>query len=123
MSPHDTPEAVEAMALGVERTFYSEAAAMLRRLHQRAVDAERERDEARADAAHTAEQLMQDILRARADALREAVGIANERGAWASNDLDADSLKDRLEANGRMDMAKEIATAILALIPKETPHD
>ena len=43
---HDTPEAVEAMALDVERTFYSDAAGMLRRLHQRAVAAERERDEA-----------------------------------------------------------------------------
>lgn len=37
---HDTPEAVEAMALGVERTFYSDGGAMLRRLLKRAVDAE-----------------------------------------------------------------------------------
>ena len=44
---------------------------------------------------------------------REACAlIAVERGAWASNDADAESLVDRLEARGRMDMASEIAAAI-----------
>jgi hypothetical protein len=51
---------------------------------------------------------------ARADEREACARIANERGAWASNDADADSLVDRLEANGRMDMAKEIAAAIRA---------
>lgn len=44
---------------------------------------------------------------------REACAlIAVERGAWASNDADAESLVDRLEARGRMDMASEIVAAI-----------
>lgn len=48
-----------------------------------------------------------------AEAMREAAArAAAERGAWASNDLDADSLVDRLEARGRMDMASEVRDAI-----------
>lgn len=46
MTQHDTPEAVEARAAYLERDpRFTNAAAMLRRLHQRAVEAERERDE------------------------------------------------------------------------------
>lgn len=128
--------------------LFKETAAMLRRLHARAEAAERERDDLqstfnvrwqadmRAIKRWQAESkgrdlkwpdhvdlvcwLAEQLATARADALREAIGIANERGSWASNDLDADSLKDRLEANGRMDMAKEIAAAILALINHPT---
>jgi hypothetical protein len=56
-----------------------------------------------------------EVVRVAVEKEREAcIAIANERGAWASNDADAESLVDRLEANGRMDMAKEIAAAIRA---------
>lgn len=52
---------------------------------------------------------------AAAEAMREAcANVAAERGAWASNDADAESLVDRLEARGRMDAASEIAAAIRA---------
>lgn len=47
--------------------------------------------------------------------MEQAALIAAERGAWASNDADAESLVDRLEARGRMDAAGEIAAAIRAL--------
>ena len=53
---------------------------------------------------------------ARREGMEACMAIARERGAWASNDTDADNLKDRLEANGRMDMASEIAAAIRALL-------
>lgn len=49
---------------------------------------------------------------ARREGMEAAARIAAERGAWASNDADAESLVDRLEARGRMDMASEIAAAI-----------
>lgn len=68
------------------------------------------------DAAHA--QAARDAQEARAQARREgmeaAARIAAERGAWASNDADAESLVDRLEARGRMDAASEIASAIRA---------
>ena len=54
MTQHDTPDAVEAMAARIgcqiDPTLYG-GDAMLRRLHQRAMDAERERDEAIAESA------------------------------------------------------------------------
>lgn len=45
---HDTPEAVERMVYALENSDCYQAAAMLLRLHQRALDAERERDGANA---------------------------------------------------------------------------
>lgn len=46
---------------------------------------------------------------ARKAALREAAAVVSERGAWASNDADAES----------MSMAAECRAAILALIKRE----
>jgi hypothetical protein len=56
-----------------------------------------------------------------AEALRQAaMNTAAERYAWASNDLDSDSMLDRLEAKGRMDMATEIRLAIAEMpIPED----
>lgn len=56
---------------------------------------------------------------ARREGMEAAARIAAERGAWASNDADAESLVDRLEARGRMDAAGEIAAAIRAAMERE----
>jgi hypothetical protein len=104
------------------------AEATLRALRAALDAALAERDDWRQGA--RAEASIADTMKAERDALRAAlaevvrvavekereacIAIANERGAWASNDADAESLVDRLEANGRMDMAKEIAAAIRA---------
>ena len=51
-----------------------------------------------------------------AGAMREACAReAAEHGGYASNDMDADHLIDRMQARGRMDMADEIRAAIRAL--------
>lgn len=51
-----------------------------------------------------------------AGAMREACAReAAEHGGYASNDMDADHLIDRMQARGRMDMADEIRDAIRAL--------
>ena len=48
--------------------------------------------------------------------MREACAReAAEHGGYASNDMDADHLIDRMQARGRMDMADEIRDAIRAL--------
>ena len=68
------------------------------------------------EAADEIERLRAAVAAARREGMEACMAIARERGAWASNDTDADNLKDRLEANGRMDMASEIAAAIRALL-------
>ena len=51
-----------------------------------------------------------------AEKMREACAReAAEHGGYASNDMDADHLIDRMQARGRMDMADEIRDAIRAL--------
>ena len=51
-----------------------------------------------------------------AEQMREACAReAAEHGGYASNDMDADHLIDRMQARGRMDMADEIRDAIRAL--------
>jgi hypothetical protein len=46
-----------------------------------------------------------------------AAFLAFERGAWASNELDSDSVMDRFHAEPRMEMSREISTAIKAMEP------
>lgn len=54
------------------------------------------------------------IKAAEARGMERAAAFAAERGAWASNELDSDHMVDRFRAEGRMDMAGEIAAAIRA---------
>lgn len=72
------------------------------------------RDTIRALPIPAADALARALAQARAEEREACALIAAERGAWASNDADAESLVDRLEARGRMDMASEIAAAIRA---------
>lgn len=129
-APVDTPDAVEEMADRCTAWHSREhpdnirhdAATMLRRLHKRAVEAERERDALQdATARHhlgLAElvQVQVDTARAegRADALKEAERERDE--AYKSGFCDGyqDGEKDT-----RADALRKIEAAILTLIKKE----
>jgi hypothetical protein len=117
-APHDTPEAVEAYASLLDiredqRVMDPTIAAMLRRLHSRAVEVERERDQAYksgfADGYEDGEKAA--LATARADALRGAAEVA--RCVPIPDDASAE------EAHGRISAALQAAINILALLPKE----
>lgn len=104
---HDTPEAVEAMAAGWDYNDAPQTAAMLRRLHQRAVDAEREREALQAATAQhhleLAAMVQAQVATARTDALREAAAwidrprVACIRGActcWPACEADVSNHTD-----------------------------
>lgn len=119
MSTHDTPEAVEAMAdvfdnvrlQGLE-DLCLDAAAMLRRLHKRTVNAERERDELQG--LLVTHEICADRIKAtaRADALREAIK--------ACCSVNTQNMREEDGANAALERAE---AAILALINKEPRHD
>ena len=74
-APHDTPEAVEADIARLKRRGCTYSAAMLRRLHARATDAEDQASRAISAAEnwhHEARRMREALATARADALREA---------------------------------------------------
>lgn len=112
-APHDTPEAVERHAEHVASRYLPGTATMLRRLHKRAVDAERERDELQG--LLVTHEICADRIKAtaRADALREAADIASAEERRFPN--------FSLQHAGEIMTARRIAAAILALIKKETP--
>lgn len=96
-----------------------EAAALLR-----ALVAERDGERAVVDSCKKfLDQADEDVATAYARGWREGAGAmreacareAAEHGGYASNDMDADHLIDRMQARGRMDMADEIRDAIRAL--------
>ena len=120
-APHDTPEAVErkasilgTMALynfgegSAGRDILNEAAAMLRHLHQRAVEAEAVADQA----VWAMEEHKAALATARADALKEAMTLAYSV---------ADRMRGRSSfiSQGRMAGAQEVGLSIEALIAKE----
>ena len=133
-APHDTREAVERKAAILEsmaavsfgegsagRDILNEAAAMLRRLHARAVEAERERDGAIREIGNTARLV---TTTARNAALREAAALI-ECGCRHRNEV----VMQRPNSAARWNlcehpncMAIEVA-AILTLISKEPRHD
>ena len=113
MSAHDTADEVEAMASGWELVSPG-TAAMLRRLHKRAVDAERERYALQdATARHhlgLAELVQVQVDTARADALREAAALSSR---LADDNKYSETTRKALAA---------ISSAILALIERGTSH-
>ena len=112
-APHDTPEAVEAMAARCT-SWYAAVAAMLRRLHARAVEAEAVADQA----VWAMEEHKAALATARADALREVLGDVSPESASNCLTLTANDLRARgYEVSA--DLHARLAAAILALIEKE----
>lgn len=117
-------EAVERLAAqcleyGGAQSFAADVAATLRALVRERDEARALIEEMRAPYAIVAKREWQ----AGAEAMRDICAkTASERGAWASNDMDAESLIDRLEANGRMEMAGEVFDAIRAMPIPERPE-
>ena len=120
-APDTSAEAVERVAqlldevaepLRWDCATRNEAAALLR-----ALVAERDRmDKALMREAEGERAAYARGFREGAGAMREACAReAAEHGGYASNDMDADHLIDRMQARGRMDMADEIRAAIRAL--------
>lgn len=109
MSAHDTADEVEAMASGWELVSPG-TAAMLRRLHKRAVEAERERD-ALQDATARHHLGLAEIVQAQVNAAR-----ADGRAEGLREAADLFQLPWK-EWTGR-----DAAFAILAIIEEEPPH-